>query len=82
MLLDPGSEIWDPGWKKSGSGINIPDPQHCLQYSLFYAFSLQCKAQPGEPLRLATGGSDAHVVIWNVKEGDEGKVHNPLLFRR
>jgi hypothetical protein len=40
---DPGSEIRDPGWrqfgsgirdgKKSdpGSGINIPDPQHCLQ---------------------------------------------------
>jgi hypothetical protein len=53
-----------------------------LTYSLFYAFSLQCKAQPGEPLRLATGGSDAHVVIWNVKEGDEGKVHNPLLFSR
>jgi hypothetical protein len=20
----------DPGWKKFGSGINIPDPQHCL----------------------------------------------------
>jgi hypothetical protein len=20
----------DPGWKKVGSGINIPDPQHCL----------------------------------------------------
>jgi hypothetical protein len=20
----------DPGWKKLGSGINIPDPQHCL----------------------------------------------------
>jgi hypothetical protein len=19
----------DPGWKKFGSGINIPDPQHC-----------------------------------------------------
>jgi hypothetical protein len=19
----------DPGWKKLGSGINIPDPQHC-----------------------------------------------------
>jgi hypothetical protein len=19
----------DPGWKKVGSGINIPDPQHC-----------------------------------------------------
>ncbi len=24
-----GSEIRDPGWKKVGSGINIPDPQHC-----------------------------------------------------
>jgi len=21
--------IRDPGWKKVGSGINIPDPQHC-----------------------------------------------------
>jgi hypothetical protein len=21
----------DPGWKKFGSGINIPDPQHCKQ---------------------------------------------------
>jgi hypothetical protein len=20
----------DPGWKKVGSGINIPDPQHCI----------------------------------------------------
>jgi hypothetical protein len=31
---DPGSgmeKIWirDPGWKKFGSGINIPEPQHC-----------------------------------------------------
>jgi hypothetical protein len=30
---DPGSgmetvRIRDPGWKKVGSGINIPDPQH------------------------------------------------------
>jgi hypothetical protein len=30
---DPGSgmgkiRIRDPGWKKFGSGINIPDPQH------------------------------------------------------
>jgi hypothetical protein len=23
------SRIRDPGWKKVGSGINIPDPQHC-----------------------------------------------------
>jgi hypothetical protein len=30
---DPGSEIFlnlDPGLKKFGSGINIPDPQHCF----------------------------------------------------
>jgi hypothetical protein len=32
---DSGSGIWnlltrDPGWKKFGSGINIPDTQHCL----------------------------------------------------
>jgi hypothetical protein len=29
---DPGwkkNQILDPGWKKFGSGINIPDPQHC-----------------------------------------------------
>ena len=31
---DPGSgmetvRIRDPGWKKVGSGINIPDLQHC-----------------------------------------------------
>ncbi len=25
----------DPGWKKFGSGINIQDPQHCLQIKLF-----------------------------------------------
>jgi hypothetical protein len=35
LLLDPGSEIRDPGWIKIsirdlGSEINIPDPQHCL----------------------------------------------------
>jgi hypothetical protein len=29
VKFDPGSEIWDPGWKKYGSKINIPDPQHC-----------------------------------------------------
>jgi hypothetical protein len=32
---DPGSgmetvRIRDLGWKKVGSGINIPDPQHCM----------------------------------------------------
>jgi len=29
---DQGSGIFstmDPGWKKFGSGIKIPDPQHC-----------------------------------------------------
>jgi hypothetical protein len=27
--------IRDPGWKKFGSGINIPDPQHCTDPKLF-----------------------------------------------
>jgi hypothetical protein len=27
--VDLGWKISDPGWKKFGSGINIPDPQHC-----------------------------------------------------
>jgi hypothetical protein len=36
----PGSgmetvRIRDPGWKKVGSGINIPDPQHCGKLSEF-----------------------------------------------
>jgi len=26
-----GSGIRDPGGVKSGSGINIPDPQHCVK---------------------------------------------------
>jgi hypothetical protein len=27
--VDPGSgNLFDPGWRKFGSGINIPDPQH------------------------------------------------------
>jgi hypothetical protein len=35
---DPGSgmgtvRIRDPGWKKVGSGINIPDPQHWISTS-------------------------------------------------
>jgi hypothetical protein len=26
--------IRDPGWKKVGSGINIPDPPHCIRIAL------------------------------------------------
>jgi hypothetical protein len=32
VIRDPvwkKNRIWDPGWEKVGSGINIPDPQHC-----------------------------------------------------
>jgi hypothetical protein len=28
-------QIRDPGWKKFGSGINIPDPQNCTYPKLF-----------------------------------------------
>jgi hypothetical protein len=30
--------IRDPGWKKVGPGINIPDPQHCA-----YSFQILIK---------------------------------------
>jgi hypothetical protein len=32
---DPGSGMFDPGWKNSGpkSGLNIPDPQHWVSCS-------------------------------------------------
>ncbi len=36
LFLDPGSEIRDPGWVKSGSGINIPDPQHCHRWVAYF----------------------------------------------
>ncbi len=37
VVVVVGSRIRDPGWEKSGSGINIPDLQHCYsstEYSL------------------------------------------------
>jgi hypothetical protein len=33
----------DPGWKKFGSGINIPDPQHCIP-ALFALYVLRFRA--------------------------------------
>jgi hypothetical protein len=43
LFLDPGSGIRDPGSgmgknQDLGSGINIPDPQHCLFLSLLVLF--------------------------------------------
>jgi hypothetical protein len=31
-------QIRDPGWKKVGSGINIPDPHYCGAGSFFGIF--------------------------------------------
>jgi hypothetical protein len=33
---DGKTQIWDPGWKKFGSEINIPDPQHWSQRLLLF----------------------------------------------
>jgi hypothetical protein len=44
-FLDQGSKIWDPGWVKShdpGSGINIPDPQHCAKLTVAVQESCLC----------------------------------------
>jgi hypothetical protein len=32
----------DPGWQKFGSGINIPDPQHCYNQSKMCTFKQNC----------------------------------------
>jgi hypothetical protein len=36
LIRDPDPELKffdaDPGWKKFGSGISIPDPQHGILY--------------------------------------------------
>jgi hypothetical protein len=48
--LDSGMEkIWirdgknlDPGWKKFGSGINIPNPQHCELATLIFDVVVLC----------------------------------------
>ncbi len=44
-IRDPRSGIRDPGWVKirirdPGSGINIPDPQHCL-YMMFFVNQIE-----------------------------------------
>jgi hypothetical protein len=48
--------IRDPGWKKVGSGINIPDPQHCKKR----AFSgILCSPYSGWPaLRFSEDPTD------------------------
>jgi hypothetical protein len=35
LYLNSLMRIQDPGWKKFGSGINIPDPQHCWSSTEF-----------------------------------------------
>ncbi len=50
LFLDPGSGIRDPGSgmgknQDPGSGINIPDPQHCLPASLLLKSFLWIQVQ-------------------------------------
>jgi hypothetical protein len=39
VLLDPGSKIRDGKKQDPGSGINIPDPPHCLHWKDVCAYS-------------------------------------------
>jgi hypothetical protein len=32
--------IRDPGWKKFGSGINLPDPQHWALYHMYGTYEV------------------------------------------
>jgi hypothetical protein len=52
-FLGPGSEIRDPGQEKNqdpGSGINIPDPQHCLAERLILFFIFRIATATASPL--------------------------------
>jgi hypothetical protein len=43
--------LWNRVGKKYGSGINIPDPQHCpSHFSLKYYFWIEGKVPPSSPL--------------------------------
>jgi hypothetical protein len=41
--MDPEAQIQDPGCKKSGFGINIPDPQYCLKKEDDLAFATEVR---------------------------------------
>jgi len=55
QIRDLDGKNSDPGWKKFGSGINIPDPQHwksCLRYHLpvptvFFSLEANKNDSPG-----------------------------------
>ncbi len=51
ILKNSLMRIRDPGWKKFGSGINIPDPQHCMISSSTYGVDAlaQKHANPADP---------------------------------
>jgi len=64
--LDPGSEIRDPGSGMGknpdpGSGINIPDPQHCKNLCIFH--HVPVPVQFGQ-------GSDSEIHDFQLKDPD------------
>jgi hypothetical protein len=59
---DPKSWIVsDPGWKKFGSGINIPDPQHCTQ-GFRYGSALFLEAGSGFAFERKAGSGSGSVL--------------------
>jgi hypothetical protein len=44
-IRDHDGKYSDSGWKKFGSGINIPDPQHCIPCLLNPDHQKACSTQ-------------------------------------
>jgi hypothetical protein len=59
----------DPGWEKVGSGINIPDPQHCLWLT-------DPDADPGGPKTYGSGCGFEH---WYFHHSSKIKSHKEEL---
>jgi hypothetical protein len=54
--------IRDPGWKNFESGINIPDPEHCLQF-IFSFTSRYCTCGEGTATsRILVEGENSYLV--------------------
>jgi hypothetical protein len=53
--------IRGPGWKKFGSGINIPEPQHCNFYFLFSGLCVDYSAHIMHRFLTESGGREERV---------------------
>ncbi len=78
----PGWKKFESGMKKFGSGINIPDPQHCLfhflffllnRYRTFFLFFCHQLPGPGSVYGFSNdSGSGYKIKIW-IRNAETGR---------